>query len=340
MAELKNSPEPRMRDVARRLGVSLATVSLALRSSPRVAESTQLRVIDAARELGYEVPRPRTPNRLLRLGFLAINQPLGDADDEESAFSPITRVFSGAAAEFDATFSFRTIAGTQLDARNSHQIEAFVNDNEGLIVSGEVRRPLIRFLQKLGKPFVILGYSELEPTSPEARGVHHVSADSTAMGRAATLYLASRGRKNIALITPVLMKGFTYELWHRGYLAALAEAGLPIRPEFTVTYKITEFLANHLEIDGLVLPDPGSVQELRESSANLTRIGAENMVVGVANLAQARRGKFESSALIINDVSDLAHACLPRVLELIRNPDPAGSVLYRPHLTRNMQAVV
>jgi LacI family transcriptional regulator len=335
MTQLKNA-EPRMRDVARHLGVSLATVSLALRASPRVSERTAARVAQGARELGYELPRPRA-SRLRRIGFLAVNQPIDFPDDEVSAFAPMTRVFSEAASEFDAAVSLRTIAGTELDPRTSRQVEAFVDDIEGVIVSGEIRRPLIALLKKLGKPFVILGYSEIDPTGPEARGVHHVSADVTAMGRAATLYLAARGRRNIALLTPRLVKGFTYELWHRGYYAALAEAALPIRPELVVSAEPRAFFERHPQVDGLVLPDPGTAAILVQSHAQtLARIGIDNMVVGVANLTQARRGKFESAPLIINDVGDLAHACLPRIIALIKHPDPSGSLMYRTFTQRNM----
>ncbi len=53
----------RMRDVARRVGVSPATVSLALSGSPRISEATRLRVADMARELDY---RPHAAARSLR----------------------------------------------------------------------------------------------------------------------------------------------------------------------------------------------------------------------------------------------------------------------------------
>ena len=42
----------KLEDVARRLGVSKATVSLALNGSPRVNERTRERVLAAAREMG------------------------------------------------------------------------------------------------------------------------------------------------------------------------------------------------------------------------------------------------------------------------------------------------
>lgn len=50
---MENPPSVVMADVARAAGVSLMTVSLALRNSPRLSESTRTRVQQVARELGY-----------------------------------------------------------------------------------------------------------------------------------------------------------------------------------------------------------------------------------------------------------------------------------------------
>ena len=44
---------PTIIDVAARAGVSKSLVSLAMRGDPRVAESSRLRIEEAARELGY-----------------------------------------------------------------------------------------------------------------------------------------------------------------------------------------------------------------------------------------------------------------------------------------------
>jgi transcriptional regulator with XRE-family HTH domain len=49
------TPLPTMRDVARRAGVSVSTVSLALRNSPLVSAETQAAVRAAVAELGYRV---------------------------------------------------------------------------------------------------------------------------------------------------------------------------------------------------------------------------------------------------------------------------------------------
>src|ERR1044071_6083455 len=46
-------PPPSLRSLARQLGVSAATVSLALRDSVRVGPATKKRVVQAARRAGY-----------------------------------------------------------------------------------------------------------------------------------------------------------------------------------------------------------------------------------------------------------------------------------------------
>jgi len=48
----------RLRDVADRAGVALSTASAALNGSPRVAEATRARVMDAAQVLDYKGPDP------------------------------------------------------------------------------------------------------------------------------------------------------------------------------------------------------------------------------------------------------------------------------------------
>jgi LacI family transcriptional regulator len=50
---------PTMADVAQRAGVSTSTVSLVLNDKPGVSERTRAAVLEAARELGYQLPRRR-----------------------------------------------------------------------------------------------------------------------------------------------------------------------------------------------------------------------------------------------------------------------------------------
>lgn len=59
---------PTMADVAKRVGVSRALVSLVFRNQPGAGEETRRRVLEAADELGY---RPDSAARLLARGAAA-----------------------------------------------------------------------------------------------------------------------------------------------------------------------------------------------------------------------------------------------------------------------------
>jgi DNA-binding LacI/PurR family transcriptional regulator len=48
-------PQPTMAEVAKVVGVSKNTVSLALRGSPRISEATRKRIAEAAETLGYRL---------------------------------------------------------------------------------------------------------------------------------------------------------------------------------------------------------------------------------------------------------------------------------------------
>ncbi|MDY5139652.1 LacI family DNA-binding transcriptional regulator, partial [Actinotignum timonense] len=68
-----------MKDVASRAGVSITTVSHVLNGTRRVAESTRMRVLEAAAELGYSSPRTVRTCRLFTPDAADDKQPGGNA---------------------------------------------------------------------------------------------------------------------------------------------------------------------------------------------------------------------------------------------------------------------
>ena len=61
-----------LQQIAETLGVSTATVSLALRASPLVAEATREKVQAVARELGYVYNRSAASLRTARTNMIAV----------------------------------------------------------------------------------------------------------------------------------------------------------------------------------------------------------------------------------------------------------------------------
>lgn len=214
-------PGPNLRSLARDLGLSVTTVSRALKDAPEVRPATRARVQAAAAAQGYV---PDTGGVALRTGrtmkicsvlytpdvgdfgdggFLAQVESLADGlssssyhlmvvteTGTETPLDPVRRVFDQRLA--DAVLFART---TPLDVR-------------------------VRHCQERGVPFVTFGRTEL--LTPHA----FVDQDDEAAVHDAVTRLVRAGHRRIAFLNPP--GDLTYlGLRRRGYRRALSEAGLP-----------------------------------------------------------------------------------------------------------------
>lgn len=207
-----------MADVARRAGVSVATVSRALHGSPLVSVETAARVVAAADELSFAISRVASglaSGRLGRIGLLlggslqswfngtvidAVYARLTPADVELTIFRIQDR------AERDRFF-------TRLPARRNV---------DALIVASFALTPTERSrLQSLGVPLVYL--------NQRVRGVPSVAIDDVAGARDGVRGLLALGHRRIAFVRSVSRRpGFSYSADRRieGFRSAMAEAGV------------------------------------------------------------------------------------------------------------------
>ncbi|MEV1238513.1 LacI family DNA-binding transcriptional regulator [Nonomuraea sp. NPDC049750] len=211
------------RDVARRAGVSVRTVSNVVNNFAYVSEETRAQVQQALDELDY---RPNLAARSLNRGrsnLLALVLPLDVPYFTELAAHVVDR-----AEERGYTVLIDRTEGV---AERERQI--VMRRDRSALFDGFIFSPLGLTKDELrdwaGKcPAVTLGEVSVE-------GVDHVAIDDTAAARAATAHLASLGRTRIAAIG-VVEKPHGNTSAHRsaGYRQALEEAGLPLRPELAV----------------------------------------------------------------------------------------------------------
>jgi DNA-binding LacI/PurR family transcriptional regulator len=209
-----------MRDVAEHAGVSLSTVSGALRGAPGVTSEVRDRVRQAADELSYVVSRNasslvtrRTGRvgllvpRLQRWFFAAVAAALCDSLQEQHLDTVVYQLG-------DST------AGGEVRSLPLRQ-----NVDSVVAVSLDFADELADQLDELALPTVFC--------SRRLEGRHCVFIDNAAAARTATQHLLNLGHRDIAYLhsRPLDIPGGNFGDRARGYADAMSAAGLPARFE-------------------------------------------------------------------------------------------------------------
>jgi DNA-binding LacI/PurR family transcriptional regulator len=211
-----------LKDVARRAGVSIRTVSNVVNNYPYVTAEMRERVKIAIEELNYQPNLSARYLRKGRSGILAFAIP----DLSNVYFSDIGNAIISAAA----TRSYTVLIDHTMGKRtNEHDVLQGLTPH---LIDGVILSPLALEQEDLqpregSLPIILLG--ERIYNVP----YDHVTYDNIASARMATQHLISIGRRRIAALGMQEINGQdteTSKLRLRGYGEALAQAGLPIDP--------------------------------------------------------------------------------------------------------------
>lgn len=207
---------PRIKDVARRAGVSEKTVSNVINDHPHVRPTTRAAVEEAIEELGYRINLAGRHLRRGETGMIALVVPELDLGYFAELADLIIR---------EAERRSRTVLVHQSEARREREesaLDGFGTD----FVDGVILSPLAMddaALRAYGSrlPVVLLG------EVPRAVRHDHVAIDNVAAAREATEHLLDGGRTRIAVVggRPPGPSG-TAELRTRGHHEALEARGM------------------------------------------------------------------------------------------------------------------
>ena len=211
-----------MADVAKRAGVSVSTVSRALRSSGLVAPATAERVRQAAEELDFAVSRAASSlasGRLDRVAML-LSGSLG------SWFNGclLDATYAALHARRQELLIYRTLSSEERDAFFA-TLPARRNADALIVGSMELTAAQRQRLQNLGMPLVFVNQRHPGATS--------VAVDDAAGAEVATRHLLNLGHRRVAYV------GYAHELSVRhssarrltGYRTTMAGARVPARDQ-------------------------------------------------------------------------------------------------------------
>ena len=204
-------------DVAQKVGVSRALVSLAFRGAPGVSEESRRTILETARLLGYRhnviaadlAAKTRSTIGLYLLDFR--NEVYAD-------------VFRGVRDALERSGNRVILAVSDADEPTDQRaVGSLVEARVGVIIAATLMLPDLE-VRALAQSVPVVSVAR------KVSGVDCVYADDEAGATAATSYLLDLGHRRIAHITGIEYEG--HLLRRRAYEAVMADAGL--RPQTVV----------------------------------------------------------------------------------------------------------
>jgi len=215
----------RMKDIAEDLGVSLMTVSKALRNHRDIAEETRRRVCQRAHELGYEpnlIARSLAGHRSFLIGLVI-------PDLMHSFFAEVAK---GIERKLEPLGYQIVVCSSGENAETElRQIKLLLARKvDGLIVASAARhasRSMVDMLGDHAAPFVLV-----DRMIPGVKA-NYVGVNDNRAGSLATKHLIEQGCTRIAHLHGSMLSTGRGRL--RGYRRALAKHGLKVPPEYVVS---------------------------------------------------------------------------------------------------------
>ena len=316
----------RLKDIALRAGVSIMTVSKALRDEPDISVATKARIRALAAEMGYtpdslaQSLRTRR-SKLLGLVISAVTNPV---------FARTMMAIEEQAHElgYDLAFAQSLNRPEREQTVIHHLLSRRV---EGLFLTPVYRldptAPVYEELRKRGTPVVLLGHR-----APFCQNFANVETDDSAASASATAHLLELGHRRIAFFAgPAAVPSAQERL--EGYRRALREGGLEVddRLVFNAGSTIEEGEKAALQMLN-ELPGATAIQAVND----LVAIGAANVllnqglllprdmsIVGFGNVLVSEHFRVPLTT-IRQPKFRLGTAAVELMLRLLRG-EPAGS---------------
>ncbi len=206
-----------IRDLAKATGLSLGTISRALKNQGGLTEVTRTRVFDTAREMGYDLSKLKS-GRIRRIAFLLHRQ--HNTLSSSPFFSPVLHGAEAACREEGIALSFVAVGPAEpvMEQIRVHQPDA-------ILCAGFFEPELLHAIRASGKPMVLIdmqlpGYTSINP-------------DNRLGGYLATRHLIKVGRKRIAMLSGPSAHYSIQERVH-GFRKALYDAKILANPALEI----------------------------------------------------------------------------------------------------------
>ncbi|MDH7447935.1 LacI family DNA-binding transcriptional regulator [Aquimarina sp. 2201CG14-23] len=209
----------KLEDIARKLNISIATVSRALDENPRVKQSTREKVFKMAKTMGYmpnQIAKSLSSGKTNIIGVLIPRY-------DEPFFIEVCRGID----QYARNYNYKILISS---SRNSYEFEKenLISFERGL-VDGIILSPThetenvahLNSLINKGIPMVLF-----DNIREEVSGADHVMIDDEKATFSAVEFLIKKGKKKIAFIGGIKQKK-VFQDRYKGYITALEHYNVP-----------------------------------------------------------------------------------------------------------------
>ena len=259
---------PTLKTIANLAGLSVASVSRALKDASDIGEDTKIRVRNIAQQIGYRPNRAGVRLRTGRTNVIALVMS-AESDVMNHTAKLIHSVASGLR---DTGFHMIVVPYfSEEDPLNPIRYIQQTGSADGVIINMiEPNDPRIAFMTEHGMPFATHGRSDMGIDHP------YFDYDNETYSRLMVRALAARGRTNLALLSPPttqsyglhMVKGFVEETAALGLTGRIVNGINSDTPSDKIQTVMTGLFAGKDRPDGVIV---GST-----TSAMCTVAGAES----------------------------------------------------------------
>jgi LacI family transcriptional regulator len=304
--------------VARKAGVSTATVSRVLEGSASASDSTRAKVIAAARDLGYSPPdRTRAPASTRREAHGLVL-----ADLTSPYYGELVTGYESAAADLGQSVAL-VVARRRHDA--SEALHALARRVDGLVIGANTVPDSVVHVLSRGLPVVLLARHDVA-------GCDSVRTDNLGNAALLTSHLLEHGRSHLVFVGDPDSSADMAERYS-GFRTAHVLAQVPLRrPPLRVplvegagVQVADEILRRRVKVDGLVCGnDDLALAIMKRLQDNGVRLPDDLAVVGWDDVLAAR---YISPGLttVHQPIRDLGRLAATQLQARIVGDQPAGS---------------
>lgn len=271
-------------DIAKKVGLSPATVSRALKDHPAVKKPTKKKIMNAAKEMGYRSNTFASNLRSRQTNTIGVILHELNSNFITSVLAGIEKVATEASYNLIIAHSSESY---QKEVSNAHNL--FHKRVDGVIASLSLETKNLEHFQSFAdKNIPVVFFDRVDEKSDYVS----IIIDNYKCGFTATQHLIDQGCKKIAIVTASLLRN-VYSERHRGYGDALRSNGIKTNKKLVLTNDLSETSAvrSAMEImnmspmpDGVfVTNDFSAAVFIRTLKENGIRVPQDIAVVGFNN---------------------------------------------------------